>query len=314
MTSTSKRLALTTRWKRSQEEKRELVDTTPAENQQLSVRKEEKRLDQEPVVGHGSERKRLANLYRWMTYAYLPYRLILDDEYLTQRLYHRNAAPAPASVKSGGNTRKGDSKSHRITDFYRTCLAGCKEPVHIEPHLYDAKHSNYLICSDTCTDPIAAHKSCIRERLAESWKGRFVCGCEVCHGEIRMTGVFRLGPRQLPYTLVEMVISLVRHLIFWPAIWYLVFRFLVFLGQWFDYNNGLRDDSPGLNPFRDDFSLYSATDPDFEWVSSSLHDRWAAGFLFYAMMWVFWRLGVRWVCGGIWRGTRRLLWRFEGDS
>lgn len=288
----SKSRVLTTGQLVSQQQ-RQIISTIQKSNE------DDKHLERMPVWRRRPHLGDVANVC-----VVVPYRFLFDENYFTL-----NGKQDRPKRDVHGNGKKGDTKSHRVSDFYLPCLGGCRERVHVRPADYDHR-SDYLMCSDTCSEPIAAHKECLRECLVQSWTAKYVCACENCNGEVRMSGNFRLGITEIPYTILALLRFVIKHFWIMPMLFYIGLTMLMFVGIWMDYLNDLRD-RPNANPFKQDYAIFSASDPDFEWSPDTISQKWFGGFTFYLLCAFMWNLGLGCICKKIWGGVRRLLWRFS---
>lgn len=207
--------------------------------------------------------------------------------------------------------KKETARTRRSTNRGAPCVAGCEKVVRIDYTNYDPTESDYLICGESCSHPIAAHKDCVRKHMASSGVGRFHHACEDCDGAIHMTGRFRLSFYELPYTFIALLQFGLRHLFFMPFIMCYVWYTLLWIRAWMHYHDGVIDDKP-TNPFTLRYVMYSSTDPTWTWEAHTFSEKWFTGAVFYLLIALpVWKIFLRKFFGWVYSKFNTLLWRYD---
>lgn len=241
----------------------------------------------------------------------VPWSFAMNDDYFNS--IHMD--PRLRRVREEYQTEKKKNKANGIQKRVRTnafikCVGGCGQAVAVSYPTYDPVDSNYLICKEDCADPIAAHKECVRNSMAETGQPRFNCPCETCDGQILMTGKFRLGFWELPYTFLALMRGILRHLVFMPMIFCYVVYGILWLQAVMDYDKGELDQFPS-NPFTFRYVLYSESDPNFAWEAQTLRQKWFQGFVGYCLFMFWWWILLGRIWGFCAKRFNRLLWRYD---
>lgn len=174
----------------------------------------------------------------------------------------------------------------RETNRSIPCATGCSAPVHVHFASYSIRPDlcEYKLCSDSCEDPTAAHKSCLTKVLLETGQSAVVYGCPApdCRGEVRHERLFNFDWKGLWPTLKRMIAWFWCHAFFMPFLCYWPVMLTLWLGALVAYyGDPVHIPHPGL-PFMHSFE-YNDPEEDIYFAAYNWWHRWVAGLVGYGL-------------------------------